>query len=155
MGTDATFDWGDLDAVAGPVRGEADLVLGRRVHERRESGAMPWHAALANALLGRRCGRLAWVGPTSAVPPSVATPSWAWACGTAPTAGPADEPGAAVPSRHGAAPGRQRARAPLATAGLAALIIAAEALLVGGTALALDGSRVGRPLACGGLKIHT
>jgi len=60
MDADATLDWADLDAVAGPVaRGEADLVLGARARDRREPGALPWHVAAANALLGRLCGRLA------------------------------------------------------------------------------------------------
>lgn len=62
MDADATLTWADLAAVADPVlRGEADLVLGRRVRRLREPGAMPWHVALANAALGRLSGRLAGV----------------------------------------------------------------------------------------------
>jgi dTDP-L-rhamnose 4-epimerase len=69
MDADATLDWRDLDAVAGPVlRGEADLVLGARVRERREPGAMPWHVALANTALARLCGRLAGVSVTDVGP---------------------------------------------------------------------------------------
>jgi glycosyltransferase involved in cell wall biosynthesis len=53
MDADATLSWDDLPAVAGPVlRGEADLVLGRRVASRRERGAMPWHLPLALRVLG-------------------------------------------------------------------------------------------------------
>lgn len=73
MDADASLDWRDLDSVAGPVlTGSADLVLGRRVAERREPGAMPWHVAAANVVLGRLCGLLAGVavadiGPYRAV----------------------------------------------------------------------------------------
>lgn len=60
MDADATLDWADLEAVAAPVlSGNADLILGARVPNRREPDAMPWHVALANALLGRLCGRFA------------------------------------------------------------------------------------------------
>lgn len=62
MDADATLTWADLAAVAAPVlRGEADLVLGRRVPSLRDRGAMSWHVAVANALLGRLSGRLAGV----------------------------------------------------------------------------------------------
>ncbi len=60
MDADATLDWADLDAVAGPIaRGEADLVLGARARDRREPGALAWHVAVANTLLGRLCGQMA------------------------------------------------------------------------------------------------
>ncbi len=69
MDADATLDWRDLDAVAGPVlRGEADLVLGARVPHRRQPQAMPWHVALANAVLARLCGWLAGVRITDISP---------------------------------------------------------------------------------------
>jgi glycosyltransferase involved in cell wall biosynthesis len=62
MDADATLDWGDLEAVAGPVLdGQADLVLGHRVRTLRAPGAMPWHVAVANAVLGALCGLLAGV----------------------------------------------------------------------------------------------
>lgn len=62
MDADATLDWGDLEAVAGPVLdGQADLVLGRRVRALRAPGAMPWHVAVANVVLGALCGLLAGV----------------------------------------------------------------------------------------------
>jgi glycosyltransferase involved in cell wall biosynthesis len=73
MDADATLTWSDLHRVVAPVAaGHADLVLGRRVADRREGGAMPWHVALANAVLGRLCGRLAGVdvhdiGPLRAI----------------------------------------------------------------------------------------
>jgi len=73
LDADGSLDWADLPAVAGPVlRGEADLVLGRRVAALREPGAMPWHVAVANAVLARACGLLAGtrigdVGPYRAV----------------------------------------------------------------------------------------
>jgi glycosyltransferase involved in cell wall biosynthesis len=57
LDADATFDWGDLPAMLAPLRdGTADVVFGRRVPHRRERGAMPWHVAVANAVLGRICG---------------------------------------------------------------------------------------------------
>lgn len=60
LDADATFDWGDLDAMLAPLRaGRADVVFGRRVRERREPGAMPWHVGVANAVLARVCGRIA------------------------------------------------------------------------------------------------
>lgn len=62
LDADASLDWADLAAVAGPVlRGSADLVLGRRVPSLRQPGAMAWHVALANSVLGRLCGLLAGV----------------------------------------------------------------------------------------------
>lgn len=62
LDADASLSWDDFDAVAGPVvRGEADLVLGRRIRARRQPGAMPWHVAAANAVLGRLCGALAGI----------------------------------------------------------------------------------------------
>ncbi|MGH8895857.1 MAG: glycosyltransferase family 2 protein [Egibacteraceae bacterium] len=73
MDADATLHWGDLEAVAGPVLdGQADLVLGRRVRALRAPGAMPWHVAVANAVLGGLCGLLAGarvhdVGPYRAI----------------------------------------------------------------------------------------
>jgi glycosyltransferase involved in cell wall biosynthesis len=55
MDADASLDPQDLELVAGPVaRGEADLVLGRRVASR---GAWPTHARLANRYLAREIGR--------------------------------------------------------------------------------------------------
>jgi glycosyltransferase involved in cell wall biosynthesis len=60
LDADATFDWADLDRLLAPLRaGTADVVFGRRVPARREPGAMPWHVAAANAVLGRICGWLA------------------------------------------------------------------------------------------------
>ncbi len=73
MDGDASLDWADLDAVTAPVlSGAADLVLGRRVRQRRAPGSMPWHVIVANAALGRLCGRLAGtplhdVGPYRAI----------------------------------------------------------------------------------------
>lgn len=73
LDADASLSWDDFDAVAGPVvRGEADLVLGRRIRARREPGAMPWHVVVANAALGWLSGavagvRLHDVGPYRAV----------------------------------------------------------------------------------------
>lgn len=59
---DATFDWGDLPALVRPVlRGEADLVIGRRVAARRELGSLPAHVAAANRVLGAATGALAGV----------------------------------------------------------------------------------------------
>lgn len=50
---DASLDLADLPALALPVlRGDADLVLGRRVPTSR--GAWPWHARVANRYLARR-----------------------------------------------------------------------------------------------------
>lgn len=69
MDADGSLDPGDLPAVAGPVaRGDAELVLGRRVPE---PGAWPTHARLANRALawelGRRTGRrLGDLGPMRA-----------------------------------------------------------------------------------------
>lgn len=74
MDADGTFTWPDLASVVRPVlAGEADLVLGARVAERRAPGAMPRHVAVANAALGRLCGLLAGValhdlGPLRAIP---------------------------------------------------------------------------------------
>lgn len=60
LDADATFDWADLDALLAPLRaGRADVVFGRRVPERREPDAMPWHVGVANAVLARVCGRIA------------------------------------------------------------------------------------------------
>lgn len=60
LDADGSLDWDDLAAVAGPVlRGVADLVLGHRRADLRADGAMAWHVAVANAVLGRLCGRLA------------------------------------------------------------------------------------------------
>ncbi|CAN5914209.1 glycosyltransferase family 2 protein [soil metagenome] len=57
---DATFDWADLAPLLAPLRsGRADVVFGRRAPRRRAPGAMPWHVAVANAVLARICGRLA------------------------------------------------------------------------------------------------
>lgn len=62
LDADGSLSWEDLPRVVDPVlSGAADLVLGARVARRREPGAMPWHAVIANALLGRLCGRLAGV----------------------------------------------------------------------------------------------
>ncbi len=56
MDADGTLDWKDLDEVVQPLRSNgADLVLGRRIRERREPTAMSWHVAAANALLGLLC----------------------------------------------------------------------------------------------------
>jgi len=74
LDADASLDWADLAAVAGPVlRGAADLVLGSRVPALREPGAMLWHVAFANTVLGGLCGLLAGVrardiGPYRAAP---------------------------------------------------------------------------------------
>lgn len=70
---DATFDWADLEPLLAPLRsGRADVVFGRRVPRRRTPGAMPWHVAVANAVLARICGRMAGtslhdIGPFKAV----------------------------------------------------------------------------------------
>ncbi len=62
MDADGSLAWADLDAVAGPVLdGAADLIVGHRVRRRREPGALTWHVAAANLLLGRLCGQLAGV----------------------------------------------------------------------------------------------
>jgi glycosyltransferase involved in cell wall biosynthesis len=62
MDADGSLDWADLETVAGPVlAGTADLVLGRRRPDLREPGAMPWHVAAANRLLGWLTGLLAGV----------------------------------------------------------------------------------------------
>jgi glycosyltransferase involved in cell wall biosynthesis len=53
---DGSLDPGELPAVAGPVlRGEADLVLGRRRPVDR--AAWPWHGRVGNAVLARRLRR--------------------------------------------------------------------------------------------------
>lgn len=63
LDADATFDWADVDALLAPLRdGRADVVFGRRAPHRREPGAMPWHVALANAVLARLCG---WIAGTT------------------------------------------------------------------------------------------
>jgi glycosyltransferase involved in cell wall biosynthesis len=73
MDADGSLDWADLERVAGPVLvGEADLVLGHRRRDLREAGAMAWHVAAANRLLGWLAGRLAGVplhdlGPLRAI----------------------------------------------------------------------------------------
>ncbi|UKJ62916.1 glycosyltransferase family 2 protein [Cellulosimicrobium cellulans] len=52
---DASLDPADLPRVVGPVaRGDADLVLGRRVPA---AGAWPWHLRLANHEVARRARR--------------------------------------------------------------------------------------------------
>lgn len=62
LDADGSLDWADLPAVVGPVvAGTADLVVGARVRARREPGAMPWHAVVANVVLGGLCGLLAGV----------------------------------------------------------------------------------------------
>ncbi len=62
LDADGSLDWADLPAVVGPVvAGTADLVVGARVRSRREPGAMPWHAVVANVVLGGLCGVLAGV----------------------------------------------------------------------------------------------
>lgn len=62
LDADGTFAWSDLDRLLAPLRaGHADVVFGRRIPRRREQGAMPWHVALANAVLAWVCGRLAGV----------------------------------------------------------------------------------------------
>lgn len=60
LDADGTFDWDDLGPLLAPLRaGTADIVLARRAARHRERGAMPWHVAVANAVLGRICGRAA------------------------------------------------------------------------------------------------
>lgn len=62
LDADGTFQWDDLPALIQPLRaGTADVVLGRRVASRREPGAMLWHVAVANAVLGWMCGLIARV----------------------------------------------------------------------------------------------
>lgn len=62
LDADATFDWDDLPALLEPLHtGTADVVLGRRIARRREPGAMLWHVAVANAVLGWLCGLIARV----------------------------------------------------------------------------------------------
>lgn len=69
MDADATCDWADLPALTEPILGDhADLVLGRRVRQRRSRGAMPVHVAVANRVLGWLCGRLVAVS-THDIPP--------------------------------------------------------------------------------------
>ncbi len=56
MDADASFDPGDLPAVAGPVlAGDADLVLGRR--SVRGKGAWPLHARIGNRVLAAELRR--------------------------------------------------------------------------------------------------
>ena len=56
LDADGSLDPAELPAVAGPVlRGEADLVLGRRRPTGR--GAWPWHGRVGNAVLARRLRR--------------------------------------------------------------------------------------------------
>jgi glycosyltransferase involved in cell wall biosynthesis len=58
MDADATLSWADLPAVLAPlIDRDADLVLGRRVRALRQRGAMRWHVAVANGLLGWLCSR--------------------------------------------------------------------------------------------------
>jgi glycosyltransferase involved in cell wall biosynthesis len=60
MDADGSFDPGDLETVAGPVRdGHADLMLGRRMP--LGSGAWPLHARAANVLLATELRRRARV----------------------------------------------------------------------------------------------
>ena len=63
MDADASCDWRDLPAVADPVlRGDADLVIGRRVPSLREPGALPAHVAAANAVIAATCRLLTGAG---------------------------------------------------------------------------------------------
>jgi glycosyltransferase involved in cell wall biosynthesis len=56
MDADASFDPGDLPAVADPVlTGEADLMLGRRSVQGK--GAWPWHARIGNRVLAAELRR--------------------------------------------------------------------------------------------------
>jgi dTDP-L-rhamnose 4-epimerase len=56
LDADGSLDPAELPAVVGPVlRGEADLVLGRRRPTGR--GAWPWHGRVGNAVLARRLRR--------------------------------------------------------------------------------------------------
>ncbi len=60
LDADGTFDWADLKPMLAPLRdGSADVVFGRRTPRRRQRGAMPWHVAVANAVLARVCGLMA------------------------------------------------------------------------------------------------
>jgi hypothetical protein len=60
MDADGTLDWQDLDEVVQTLRSDtADLVLGRRVRDRRDPAAMSWHVAAANIVLGLLCRMLA------------------------------------------------------------------------------------------------
>lgn len=62
LDADGTFAWPDLERLLAPLRDDrADVVFGRRAPHRREPGAMPWHVAVANAVLARVCGRIAGV----------------------------------------------------------------------------------------------
>lgn len=73
LDADGSLSWEDFDRVSAPViDGVADLMLGARTKATREPGSMPWHAVIANALLGRLCGRLAGrrlhdIGPYRAI----------------------------------------------------------------------------------------
>lgn len=73
MDADATFAWSDVPAVVAPVLdGVADLTIGWRHPRLREPGAMPWHIAAANRVLGRLCGVVAGaplrdIGPLRAI----------------------------------------------------------------------------------------
>lgn len=73
LDADGSLSWEDFDRVSAPViSGAADLVLGARTKAGREPGSMPWHALIANSLLGRLCGRLAGrrlhdIGPYRAI----------------------------------------------------------------------------------------
>lgn len=73
MDADATFCWSDVPRVVTPVRdGSADLAIGWRHPDLRDPGAMPWHVAAANRVLGGLCGLVADaplhdVGPLRAI----------------------------------------------------------------------------------------
>ena len=73
LDADASLGWSDACRVAAPIlEGRADLSLGWRRRDLRAPGSMSWHVALANALLGRLCGRSAGVrlhdiGPLRAI----------------------------------------------------------------------------------------
>lgn len=69
LDADGTFDWDDIGPLLAPLRaGTADVVLGRRARRYRERGAMPWHVAVANAVLGRVCGLTAGVAMHDVAP---------------------------------------------------------------------------------------